>query len=245
MKLKWDETGSHVYETGIDMGVLYLLSGETYQTGVAWNGLTGVTESPSGAENTALYADNIKYLNLMSNEEFGATIEAYTYPKKFEKCLGEIGIGPGVIFGQQPRSHFGFCYRTKLGDDINGIDRGYKIHIVFDCLAKPSEKGYSTINDSPEAITFSWEITTNQVIATGYKPTSVLTLESKKFKDGGMWNALKYIEGMLFGTDETEAKLPFISEILEAISFQIHLIDSGNDELLDSSGNPIQSSVFD
>ena len=166
-KIVWDKTGERLYETGVKNGVLYVQEGGTYGKGVAWNGLTAVTESPSGAEATPLYADDIKYLNLLSTEEFGATIEAYTYPDEFAACDGSAALVDGVMIGQQARKTFGLCYRTTIGNDTNGNDYGYKLHIIYGALAAPSEKAYATINDSPEAITFSWEVTTTPVNVTG------------------------------------------------------------------------------
>lgn len=179
-KLVWDKTGERLYETGVKNGVLYIPTDGVYSKGVAWNGLTAVTESPSGAEATALYADDIKYLSLMSTEEFGATVEAYTYPDEFAQCDGSASLATGVMIGQQPRKTFGLCYRTTIGNDTEGNDFGYKLHIIYGALASPSEKAYATINDSPEAITFSWEITTTPVNVTGAKPTASLTIDSTK-----------------------------------------------------------------
>lgn len=210
-KLVWDQTGERLYETGVKQGVLYPQesTGE-YGKGVAWNGLTAVTESPSGAEATALYADDIKYLNLMSNEEFGATIEAYTYPEEFEKCDGSAAIAAGVSIGQQKRSAFGLCYRTALGNDVAGNDYGYKIHIIYGALAAPSEKAYATINDSPEAITFSWEVTTTPVNVTGFKPTASVVIDSTKTTA----DKLAALEAILYGTESEEARLPLPDEIV-------------------------------
>ena len=179
-KIVWDKTGEHFYETGVKNGVLYVQEGSAYPKGVAWNGLTAVTESPSGAEATPLYADDIKYLNLISTEEFGATIEAYTYPDEFAACDGSATLVDGVMIGQQARKTFGLCYRTTIGNDTNGNDYGYKLHIIYGALAAPSEKAYATINDSPEAITFSWEVTTTPVNVTGAKPTASITIDSTK-----------------------------------------------------------------
>lgn len=179
-KLVWDQTGERLYETGVKNGVLYIPTNGVYDKGVAWNGLTAVTESPSGAEATALYADDIKYLSLMSTEEFGATVEAYTYPDEFAQCDGSASLAKGASIGQQPRKTFGLSYKTTVGNDVDGNDYGYKLHLIYGALAAPSEKAYSTINDSPEAITFSWEITTTPVNATGYKPTASITIDSTK-----------------------------------------------------------------
>ena len=212
-RLTWDNTGERYYETGVKQGVLYPIQiGGTYSKGVAWNGLTAVTESPSGAEATALYADDIKYLNLMSNEEFGATIEAYTYPDEFAECDGSAALGTGVMIGQQTRKTFGLCYKTTLGNDVDGNNYGYKLHLIYGCLAAPSEKAYSTINDSPEAITFSWEVSTTPVNVQGFKPTSCITIDSTKADE----TKLSELEDILYGKDDepsTEARLPLPDEI--------------------------------
>lgn len=210
-KLVWDATGERYYETGVKMGVLYVQSAGTYPKGVVWNGLTAVTESPSGAEATPLYADDIKYLNLMSNEEFGATIEAYTYPDEFAECDGSAALAAGVYIGQQARKTFGLCYRTVVGNDTDNNAYGYKLHLIYGALAAPSEKAYSTINDSPEAITFSWEVSTTPVNVTGHKPTACVTIDSTKV-DG---DKLAALEAILYGSDEEEARLPLPDEIAE------------------------------
>src|SRR5574344_1154689 len=201
-KLVWDESGKRLYETGVEKGVLYV-QGENgeYQNGVAWNGLTAVTESPSGAEPTALYADDIKYLELFSAEEFGATIEAYTYPEEFEACDGSAELGKGVTIGQQDRKAFGLCYRTIVGNDVKGNENGYKLHLIYGAKAKPSEKAYATVNDSPEAVTFSWEVTTTPVNVAGFKPTASVTIDSTKIEP----LKLKAIEDKLYGTETQEA----------------------------------------
>ena len=200
MKLVWDKTGEHYYETGVKNGVLYPMSAiGTYPKGVAWNGLTAITESPSGAEATALYADDIKYLNLMSNEEFGATVEAYTYPDEFAECDGSASLTEGVYIGQQARKTFGLCYRTTLGNDSKGNDYGYKLHIIYGAMASPSEKAYSTINDSPDAITFSWELSTTPVAVANFKPTASLTIDSTKVDP----KKLATLEEILYGKDGT------------------------------------------
>ena len=197
-RIVWDKTGERYYETGVKMGVLYpIQEGGVYNKGVAWNGLTAVTESPSGAEATPLYADDIKYLNLISNEEFGCTIEAYTYPDEFAECDGSAALAAGVMIGQQKRKTFGLSYRTAFGNDIDGTDHGYKLHLVYGCLAAPSEKAYATINDSPEAITFSWEVTTTPVSVKGFKPTSQITIDSTKVKP----EKLTALEEILYGKD--------------------------------------------
>ena len=211
-KIVWDKTGEHFYETGVKNGVLYVQEGSAYPKGVAWNGLTAVTESPSGAEATPLYADDIKYLNLISTEEFGATIEAYTYPDKFAACDGSATLVDGVMIGQQARKTFGLCYRTTIGNDTNGNDYGYKLHIIYGALAAPSEKAYATINDSPEAITFSWEVTTTPVNVTGAKPTASITIDSTKADR----TKLAALEDILYGKDGepgNEPRLPLPDEI--------------------------------
>lgn len=216
-KLVWDKTGERFYETGVKQGVLYIPTNGVYSKGVAWNGLTAVTESPSGAEATALYADDIKYLNLMSTEEFGATIEAYTYPDEFAACDGSAELTAGVTIGQQKRSTFGLCYKTTIGNDTDGNDHGYKLHIIYGALATPSEKAYSTINDSPDAVTFSWEITTTPVNVTGQKPTASLVIDSTKADE----TKLAALEAILYGKDPTspesqdgvEPRLPLPDEI--------------------------------
>ena len=214
-KLTWDNTGERIFETGIKQGVLYPIQSDgKYTKGVAWNGLTAVTESPSGAEATALYADDIKYLNLLSNEEFGATIEAYTYPDEFAECDGSAELATGVMIGQQKRKTFGLCYRTTIGNDVEGNDYGYKLHLVYGCLAAPSEKGYSTINDNPDAITFSWEVTTTPVNVEGFKPTSQITIDSTKADP----TKLAALEAVLYGSAETEAKLPLPDEVATLMS---------------------------
>ena len=211
-KLVWDKTGERYYETGVKQGVLYPQGEDgAYTKGVAWNGLTAVTESPSGAEANPLYADDIKYLNLISAEEFGATIEAYTYPDEFAECDGSAEIAPGVSIGQQKRKAFGLSYRTSLGNDVDGADHGYKLHLVYGAIAAPSEKAYATINDSPEAITFSWEVTTTPVAVEGFKPTAHLEINSTKVDAA----KLKALEAILYGSESEEAKLPLPDEVAE------------------------------
>ena len=210
-KIVWDQTGERLYETGVKQGVLYPQESGTYPKGVAWNGLISVTESPSGAEPTPLYADDIKYLNLMSTEEFGATIEAYTYPDEFAACDGSAELATGVVIGQQARKTFGMSYKTTLGNDVDGNDHGYKLHLIYGGLAAPSEKGYSTINDSPEAITFSWEVTTTPVSVTGHKPTASVTIDSTKVDAA----KLAELETILYGSEDVEPRLPLPDEILE------------------------------
>lgn len=208
--LTWDETGKRFYETGVRKGVLYVQDNTgTYPKGVAWNGLTAVTESPSGADSNPLYADDIKYLDLRSAEEFGATVEAYTYPDEFAECDGTAELAEGVTIGQQARKSFGLCYRTVLGNDINNDAYGYKLHLIYGATAAPSEKGYQTVNDSPEAITFSWELTTTPVNVTGMKPTALITIDSTKADA----DKLKALEAILYGSDDNEPRLPLPDEV--------------------------------
>lgn len=208
--LVWDQSGERMYETGVSKGVLYPQSTSgTYPLGVAWNGLTAVTESPSGAEATPLYADDIKYLNLMSAEEFAATIEAYMYPDEFAECDGSQSLLDGVTVGQQKRKAFGLCYRTAIGNDVDGNDHGYKLHIIYGALAAPSEKAYATVNDSPEAITFSWEIKTTPVNVSNMKPTATVTIDSTKVDS----NKLAALEKVLYGSEDADPRLPLPDEI--------------------------------
>ena len=210
-KLVWDATGQRLYETGVNQGVLYVMEEGAYPKGVVWNGLTAVTESPSGAEASPMYADNIKYLNLMSAEEFGATVEAYTYPDEFAECDGSAELTPGVMLGQQARKTFGLSYRTILGNDVKNDAYGYKLHLIYGAMASPSEKSYATVNDSPEAITFSWELTTTPVNVTGFKPTSCITIDSTKVDA----TKLKALEDILYGTESEEARLPLPDEVAQ------------------------------
>ena len=213
-KLNWDVQGERYYETGVSKGVLYPFKEGKYSKGVAWNGLTAVTESPSGAEPTPLYADNIKYLNLLSNEEFAATVEAYTYPDEFAECDGSAEIAVGVSAGQQKRIPFGMSYVTKIGNDTDGQDHGYKIHLIYGALAAPTQKSYATVNDNPEAITFSWELSTTPVAVPNLKPTACITIDSTKVEAG----KLKKIEDKLYGTESEEATLPTPTELAALIA---------------------------
>lgn len=214
-KLVWDKTGERLYETGVKQGVLYpQAAGGTYPKGVAWNGLTNITESPSGAEATALYADDIKYLNLVSAEELGGTIEAYTYPDEFAECDGSVALTEGVFIGQQDRKTFGLCYRTTLGNDVDSNGHGYKLHLIYGALAAPSEKAYATINDSPEAITFSWEFKTTPVNVTDHKPTASLILDSTKVSETKM----AALEKVLYGDNDAEARLPLPDEVVQILT---------------------------
>lgn len=210
-ELVWDQVGERVYETGVDHGVLYMPDNSgAYVDGVAWNGLTTVTESPSGAEPNAQYADNIKYLNLFSAEEFGATIEAFTYPDEFAQYDGLAAPVPGLVIGQQSRRMFGLSYRSRLGNDVLGDDYGYKLHLIYGASASPSEKAYNTINDSPEAIKFSWALTTTPVAVPGYKPTSLLTLSSVEVDPA----ALAALEAILYGTAGVDPSLPLPETVI-------------------------------
>lgn len=217
--LQWDQTGERIYETGVDHGVLYPQKEGAYPKGVAWNGLINITESPSGAEDNPLYADNMKYLNIKSNEDYGATIECYTYPDEWAACNGEADLAEGVTLGQQGRNTFGLSYRTNIGNDTDGNDHGYKLHLVYGCSASPSEKGYATINDNPEAITFSFEVTTTPIPVSGmsldgkpFKPTAVVTINSTKVDKA----KLAELEKILYGEESgDDARLPLPDEIKE------------------------------
>lgn len=216
-RLVWDKTGERLYETGVDRGVVYpIQEGGVYNKGAVWNGLTSITENPSGAEPSPLYADNIKYLNLMSTEEFGATVEAYTYPQEFAECDGSANIATGVSIGQQKRKTFGMAYRSRIGNDIDGSDHGYKIHLIYGALAAPSEKAYNSVNDSPEAATLSWEISTTPVEVDGYEPTASISIDSTQVDAA----KLKAFEDILYGSENTEARLPLPNEIVELFGEQ-------------------------
>ena len=213
-KIVWDKIGERLYETGIKNGVLYVQDESgAYPKGVAWNGLTSISESPSGAEATPLYADDVKYLELMSAEEFGATIECYTYPDEFAACDGSAAVADGVMIGQQERKAFGLCYKTTVGNDVLGNDFGYKLHLIYGAKASPSEKAYSTINDNPEAITFSYEISTTPVAVEGFKPTSTIVIDSTKVDPAG----LAALEAKLFGSESEEASLPLPDEVIALV----------------------------
>ena len=207
--LKWDQTGEKLYETGVQKGVLYPMDGAVYGKGVAWNGLTAVNETPSGAESTKLYADDIKYLDIRSAEEFGATIEAYSSPDEFDACDGTAELADGVNIGQQNRKGFGFCYRSTIGNDTEYNNYGYKLHIIYGLTAAPSERSYSSVNDSPETATLSWEVSSTPVSVAGFKPTSIVTINSKKINP----QALKEIEDALYGTESEEPKILLPDEI--------------------------------
>lgn len=214
-KLVWDQSGKRLYETGVDHGVLYpIQTGGVYSKGVAWNGLTAVTESPSGADVNDIYADNMKYLGLVGAEKFGATVEAYTYPDEFAECDGSVELVKGATIGQQNRKVFGMVYRTVIGNDVDGNEHGYKLHLIYGATAAPSEKAYNTINEDPEAITFSWELSTTPVNVTGHKPTASLTIDSTKADP----TKLAELEKILFGDTETEPRLPLPDEIAHLLN---------------------------
>ena len=244
-KLVWDRPKNRKFETGVDHGVLYLQNSQGVCTdGVAWNGLISVSENPSGGEPTAMWADNVKYLNLMSAEEFGCTIEAYSYPRAFLPCLGKAEPSLGLRLAQQRRKPFGFSFRTLVGNAEEGTNYGSRIHAIYGCMASPSEQTYSTVNDSPEATTLSWEVTTTPVVVEGYKPTSEFVFDELKFKNSGAMNAFHMIEDVLYGTEDTEAKLPTLDEVTEIYSYARFIMDNDGDELIDSNGNKMQSAVY-
>lgn len=220
-RITWDATGERLYETGVDRGVLYPRSstGE-YINGVPWNGLVSISESPSGAEATPQYADNIKYLNLVSTEEFGGTIEAFTYPTEFGQCDGSAEVTPGIHVGQQTRRTFGLAYRTLLGNDVDATDHGYKLHLVYGALASPSEKAYTTVNDTPEAITFSWEFTTTAVDVPGHRPSATITIDSTSVDPG----ALAALEDILYGTELQDPRLPLPAEIIDLFEGTVEVV---------------------
>lgn len=244
-KLVWDRAGDRLYHTGVSHGVLYpIRSNGSYDSGVAWNGITNISENLSGAEPNAFYADDMKYLNILSAENYGVTISAYTYPENFKLCLGKAELAQGVTIGQQRRKHFGLTFRTLLGNDLLGDDFGYLIHLVYNCVASSSDEDHSTINDSPEPVEMSWEVTADTVAVEGYKPTAHVLLDSYQFNSNGFANVLKSIEDVLYGTDSLSAKLPTFEELNTLMDKAIHLQDSDGEFILDSSGNKIQSMVY-
>lgn len=243
-KIVWDKTGERFYETGVDHAVLYPISAAgLYNKGVPWNGITAITESPSGAEPNNLYADNIKYLVLVGAEDFGLTIEAYTYPDEWEQCDGSAEIAPGVLAGQQNRKIFGLSYRTKLGNDVDGQDHGYKLHLVYGGLASPSERGYQTVNDSPEPINPSWEVTTTPVDVPGFKPTARLIITSTKADPA----KLAALETILYGSEEAEPRLPLPEEVIELLKADavtvITAAESGDTTLFGKKVSDLQSNI--
>lgn len=222
--LTWDQVGERLYETGVDHGVLYIPDNTgAYVTGVAWNGLTTVTETPSGADSNAQFADNIKYLNLLSAEDFGGTIEAFTYPDEFGQCDGTVAPSPGVRLSQQGRKTFGMCYRTRVGNDIEGTEHGHKLHLLYGCQASPSEKAYATINDSPEAIAFSWDFTTTPAPVSGYKPTALIVIDSTVVPSAQM----DALEDILFGSVGDDARLPTPDEVITLFGAGVANVDLG------------------
>lgn len=243
-KIVWDRAGEHYYETGVDHGVLYPTQNGAYGKGVAWNGLTSVSENPSGADSNAQWADNIKYLNLIAAEEFGATIEAFTYPDEFSVCDGSAEPVRGVMIGQQSRRPFGMSYRTLLGNDLEGTDYGYKIHMIYGATASPSERAYSTVNDSPEALTFSWEVTTTPVEVSGYKPTASLTVDSTKVSPIN----LAMLEKILYGSDDAEPRLPMPDEVIKmignsnAIAMTV-IAPDGSTDLFGKTASELQTNI--
>ena len=244
MRLEWDKMGEKLFEAGVSKGVFFPVRG----SGKAWNGLVSVSENPSGGEPNAIYADNIKYLNLISYEDYGLTIEAYDSPEGFNECVGESELAAGVFIQGQPRKSFGFSWRSEIGNDTNGIDYGYKLHLVFICQAQPSEKNHETVSDSVEPQTNSWEIGTTPVVIdslSGYKPTAEVTFNSVELSKCGVYNLLEAIESIIYGNEKDNARLPNINEIITIISQTMYLRDSSGDYILDSSGNQIQSFVID
>lgn len=241
MRLVWDKKGERLYETGVDRVVLY----KNRTKGAPWNGVSGITEKPSGAEPTNLYANNAKYVPLMSTEDLNLTIEAFTYPDDFLKCLGKEELAPGVTIGQQDREHFGVAYRTLVGNDEEGNDYAYKIHLVYDCLASPSEKNNTTTNESLEVSPSSWEISTTPVSIDDNTKTAMVTFDAVSLKKAEMVNVLRSIEDALYGTEKTTAWLPTISEIVELVDYHCHLRDSTGDVLMDSAGKPLLSRVLE
>lgn len=242
-KLKWDQIGERIYETGLDHGVLYpVTKSGTYDKGVAWNGLSAVNESPSGAEANPVWADNIKYLNLISAEDFSATVEAYTYPPEFEECDGSAEIAPGVTIGQQSRKMFGMSYRTLIGNDVDGQDHGYKLHLIYGAQASPSEKNRATINDSPEAVSFSWELSTTPVDVPGYKPTAHLAIDSTRTDATKM----KALEDILYGSETAEPRLPMPEEIMELFKDAVTVVtaaENADATLLGKKVSDLQSNI--
>lgn len=242
-KLVWDKIGEKLYEAGVDHGVLYPISNGAYPLGVVWNGLTSVSESPEGGDEEAFYADNIKYGSLRGTEDFGGTIEAYTYPEEWEACDGSAQVAPGVVIGQQNRKTFGLSYRTLIGNDEDNLDHGYKLHVVWGATASPSEKSYETINDSPEAITFSWEFTTVPVPVTGFKPISQMTIDSTKTDA----DKLAALEEILYGSDSADARLPLPDEIVALMSDDPQPTPPTveYEEVINPTGNPSEQGYYE
>ena len=245
MRLLFDETGKRYYETGVEKVVIYRLSAGRYRNGTVWNGATNVTGSGEGGEATALYADDIKYLSLISAENWKGSIEAYSYPAAFLECLGQEEIASGVTVGQQSRRHFGLCFTTREGNDVKSDSFGYKIHIVYDLVAAPSDKSYQTQSDSPEPVTMSWDISAGNVAVEGHKPTAEVVLDYRAMAKAGKANVIREIENILYGSDDRSAYLPEIGAITEIGQFGNHLRDSDGNFITDSSGEPITTQVFE
>lgn len=245
-RLVWDRTKERTYETGTDRGVLYLRNTDgTYSDGVVWNGLTSVSLNPSGAEASAFWADNVKYLNLLSAEELGFTIEAYSYPRQFRACLGRKELAPGITASQQKREMFGFSFRSLIGNAEQGTDCSYKLHVIYGCMASPSERSYATVNDSPEAVTLSWEISTLPIRVDDMKTTAEFEFDGKRFKSLGLMNVLHAIEDILYGTDDTPARLILPEELPALYTYFRYIRDSEGEIILDSYGEPLLSAVYD
>ena len=240
-RIEWDKSGNRLYETGVDRGVLYPFSAGKYGVGSAWDGLVSVNESSEGGESSRTYADNGTYLTMTSVEALNLSIEAYSYPKEFSKCLGKLTIIPGVRVNQQPPKRFGFSYRSIVGNDIYADDFDYIIHIVFGCLASPSEGGHSSVNDSPEADTLSWDVATNPITIDEGIKTAALEFQRSEFREVGLANVFRNIEDFLYGTDTTDGKLPTYAELVTLMEKNRYLLDSSGDYVLDSSGEPIET----
>ena len=244
--LVWDRLKDRSYETGTDRGVLYPMENDgSYGIGIAWNGLTAVTENHTGGEPNAFWADNAKYLNLLSLEELELTIEAYSYPREFKPCLGRAELAPGVEISQQKRQGFAFSYRSLVGNAVDGNNWSYKLHLIYGCKASPTERQYSTINESPEPVTLSWEVSTLPVRIEGYKPTSEFVFDGPTYKKNGLMNVMRAIENVLYGDNENDPRIPTLDEIREIYVYERYLRDSDDDTLLDSDGKPLLSSVYD
>ena len=245
-RITWDERGKHLFETGVSRGVLYLLEANgRYGTGQAWNGLTAVNESPSGGESTPIFADNRKYANYITEENYVATIEAYDYPNDFNLCLGRIELAAGVTIEQQNRKRFGFCYQTKVGNDLEGIHYQYLIHIIYNCVAGLTEISHNTMAESPEPTVYSWEINADKIIEGDFTPTASLTLDRKQFSEAGILNAFRKLESILYGTDTEDPRLPTFAEIFNVLGTSHYLQDSDGNDILDCQGYQIQTLVFD
>lgn len=239
-RIQWDNTGDHLYETGVDRGVLYISSGGSYTAGVPWNGLTAVNESSSGGESSKVYANNGNYLTQLSLEELGLTIEAYTYPTEFLKCLGKLAVHPGITIRQQKPKKFGLTYRSLVGNDTKGNDHSYVIHIVYGCSATPSEETHNTVNESTDISPLSWNVSTTPIVADDYLFSSI-TLPVLSFKEAGLMNVVREIEDLLYGTDETTSELPSYEKLSNIIYKGRYWLDSNGDYVLDSEGNRIET----